>query len=92
LYPTWDYFFLPQLVLDDIYGSVTHYPETVLASLNKTETPSYDVVWYYNGTQWLSYAPSMPPILNTLKEFNDQISNPYWIKMFNKDLLGIPYP
>lgn len=92
LFPTWDYFFLTDLVLDDIYGNVPHYPETVLASLNKTGTPSYDIVWYYNGTQWLSYSPSMPPSLNTLIEFNDVISDPYWIKMFKKDLLGIPFP
>ncbi|RLJ06900.1 MAG: hypothetical protein DRP13_04640, partial [Candidatus Aenigmatarchaeota archaeon] len=80
-----------KLVLDDVLGSEEHPPEEVLASLNKTGTPSYDVVWYFDGTEWLFYNPDIPEFLNTLTEFNDTQNKPYWIKMFEQDKLIIPW-
>ena len=90
LYPTWDSFFLPKLVLDDIFGEVTHETGAVLDSLNNSGTYSYEVVWYYDGTGWLKYTPNAAhPWLNTLTEFNDGINSPYWIKMGTKDRLEL---
>jgi cysteine-rich repeat protein len=83
----WDTVYLPDLMLDDLYGDTTHTPEQVLYELEG----NYDIVWYYDGTEWLSYEPNAEyQFLNDLTEFNDQISNPYYMHMTGADTLTLP--
>jgi len=67
-------------------GDEPYEPEAVLASLYSQ--PNYDIVWYYNGVDWLYFAPAYPEF-STLTEFNDEISNPYFIKMTQSDRLEL---
>ena len=86
----WNTFFLPKLMLDDINfncGNKTYSVEQVLASLNKTGTPTYTAVWYYNGENWDHYFPGYA--YNDLTKLNDEISNPYFIYMTAEDRLEI---
>jgi cysteine-rich repeat protein len=83
----WNVFFLPQLILDDINfncGNTPYKTGDVLSSLND----NYDIIWYYDGTGWLYYDPAYPEF-STLTEFNDMISNSYFIKMNNADRLEL---
>jgi hypothetical protein len=94
----WNTFFLPKTMLNNICGNcginVTgctdggpYYVEDVLSSLDGSD-PSFDVVWYYDGNNWLFYDPQNPDY-STLKEFNDEQSLPYYIKMNSEDRLEI---
>jgi hypothetical protein len=88
LTPVWDSFFLSKLILDDLFGPVTHSTEFVLDSLEDEEgDPTYNIVWYFDGTYWRFYNPENE--MNTLEEFNDEVSNPYWIKMLQADRLEL---
>ncbi len=83
----WNTFFLPQLVLDDINfncGSKPYATEDVLSSMEG----KYSIIWYYDGQNWLSYDP-MYPEYSTLTQFNDQLSNPYYIKLTEPVKLGL---
>ncbi|MCX6709672.1 MAG: myxococcus cysteine-rich repeat containing protein, partial [Candidatus Woesearchaeota archaeon] len=82
----WDVVYLPDLMLDDLYGNLIHTPEQVLYEI----AGNYDIIWYYDGTQWLHYEPDVPSWANTLTEFNDKISNPYYLKMTGADTLTLP--
>lgn len=74
----WNTFFLPKLILDDICGDGGPYPvEQVLSSLDGSD-PAYEIVWYFDGTDWLYFDPDFPG-LSTLTEFNDDQSLPYYI-------------
>ena len=48
----------------------------------------FSIIWYYDGQNWLSYDP-VHPELATLTEFNDKISNPYFVNMLASDRLEI---
>ncbi|MEM5812751.1 MAG: hypothetical protein QXU71_00100 [Candidatus Aenigmatarchaeota archaeon] len=72
----WYYFFLPRRVLVDA-GFTNFTIPYVLSSIQG----QYEAVFHYNGTSWLSYDPSRPEFLNTLKEFSDNGDWPYYIKM-----------
>jgi len=78
----WNSFFLPKFVLDDINfncGQEPYEPEDVLASLYSE--PDYSIVWYYDEEMgWLCFDPELPQY-SSLTEFNDEVSNPYFIKM-----------
>ncbi len=87
LVPTWDTFTLPKFVLEDL-GYTTpelRSPESILASI----ASNYEIIWYYDGVNWVSYKPDTPEWTNDLIEFNDMQSNPYWITMINEDRLEI---
>jgi cysteine-rich repeat protein len=82
----WNTFFLPQLILDDINfncGETPYATEDVLSSLEG----NYEKIYYYNGTDWLSYKPGRP--INDLKDFSDILSNPYYIKLTEPVRLGL---
>jgi hypothetical protein len=84
----WNTFFLPKTILDNICGVNNTYPvETILKSLDGSN-PSYDVLWYFDGTEWLFYNPK-DPSHSTLTQFNDVNSLPYYIKMNTEDRLEI---
>jgi len=88
---TWDSFFLPKLILDDLLGIEDHPTSSVLSSLydDDEEQYTYDVVWYYNGEDWVSYSPTAPEFMNDLNNFDDTENKPYWIKMNQKDRLEV---
>jgi len=72
----WYYFFLPKRMLIDA-GITNLSIQNVLASIDG----QYEVIFYYNGTEWQSFDPTRPEFLNTLKTFEDDKSLPYYIKM-----------
>ncbi|MEM7827050.1 MAG: Ig-like domain-containing protein [Candidatus Aenigmatarchaeota archaeon] len=85
----WNTFWLPQLILDDICGDGGPYPvETVLSSLYEGENANFDIIWYFNGTDWLAFMPEYPEY-SDLQYFNDQSSLPYYIHMLAEDRLEI---
>ncbi len=98
LQPVWDYFFLPNLILEQL--DVTDFSvENVLSSLNETGTPTYDQLWYCedpctSAMDWKVYYPQEhhPGMFSTLTEFNDIQGRPYWIKMLEPDTLIIEVP
>ena len=94
----WNTFFLPKTMLNNICGECelnssectdggTYYVEDVLSSLDGSD-PSFDVVWYFDGNDWLFYVPGHLE-LSTLREFNDEQSLPYYIKMNSEGRLEI---
>jgi hypothetical protein len=84
----WNTFFLPESMLDDICGNGEPYSvENVLSSLDGSD-PSYDAVWYFDGTEWLFYDPKNPAH-STLTQFNDLNSLPYYIRLVREDRLEI---
>jgi hypothetical protein len=84
----WNTFFLPEDMLDDICGDGGPYPvENILRSLDGSD-PSFDMVWYFDGDDWLFYDPNYPGS-STLTEFNDVKSLPYYIRMITEDRLEI---
>jgi len=89
LYPVWDVFSLPKIILQDLGFSGTDFETSnVLTSLNT----NYDWVYYYDGTQWLFYDPSILPMYSTLITMEDTSARPYYIKMNTKDRLEVPKP
>ncbi|MEM3609582.1 MAG: Ig-like domain-containing protein, partial [Candidatus Anstonellales archaeon] len=85
----WNTFWLPQLILDDICKDSGPYPvEKVLSSLYEGENASFDIIWYFNGTDWLAFMPEYPQY-SDLQYFNDQSSLPYYIHMLVEDRLEI---
>jgi hypothetical protein len=84
----WKTFFLPQLILDDINfncGVKPYATADVLSSI----AGKYDIVYYYDDVKgWLFYSPQYPEF-STLKEFNDDASSPYYIKMNGADRLEL---
>ena len=87
----WNTFFLPKLVLDDIYGEGPYPVEDILSSLYDGEAANFDVVWYYDGTKWLYFDPEYPEY-STLKFFNDEKSLPYYINMNTENRLELSCP
>ena len=88
----WNTFLLPKLILDDINfnsGQEPYLVEDVLASLYSE--PKYSIVWYYDGENWLFFDPENPEF-STLTQFNDEVGNPYFIKMKQPDRLELPCP
>jgi len=84
----WNSFFLPEDMLEDICGNGKPYTvEKILSSLDGSD-PSYDVLWYFDGTDWLYYNPK-DPSHSTLTEFNDKNSLPYYIRLVREDRLEI---
>ena len=83
----WNTFFLPQLILDDINFNCGETPYATADVLSSLEG-KYSIIWYYDGQNWLSYDP-MYPEYSTLTQFNDQISNPYYIKLTEPVRLGL---
>jgi len=84
----WNSFFLPEDMLEDICGNGKPYTvEKILSSLDGSD-PSYDVLWYFDGTDWLYYNPK-DPSHSTLTEFNDVNSLPYYIRLVREDRLEI---
>jgi hypothetical protein len=84
----WNTFFLPRDMLDDICHDGGTYPvEKVLSSLDGSD-PSFNMVWYFDGEDWLFYEPANPG-LSTLTQFNDVKSLPYYIRMVREDRLEI---
>jgi hypothetical protein len=82
---------LPQLILDDICNTTggQYKVEDVLSSLyNLNGTANFDIIWYFNGTEWLYFMPEHPEY-STLQYFNDQSSLPYYIHMTAEDRLEI---
>ncbi len=89
LNPVWSSFYLPKYMIDEILGAYSHPVEEVLASLEDEFGYPYSVVWYFDGTNWLSYDPNAESWANSLYEFNDILNNPYWIKMLREDRLEL---
>jgi len=88
----WNTFFLPKDMLDDIcnissYINATYPVEDILSSLDGSD-PSFSMLWYFDGDEWLFYDPLYPEY-SSLKEFNDEQSLPYYIKMIKEDRLTI---
>lgn len=72
--PGWNMFYLPRIILED--AGVTNFSvENVLSSI----AGEYEIIFYFNGTEWVSYAPGRP--VNTLTQFIDNSNMPYWIKI-----------
>jgi hypothetical protein len=87
----WNTFWLPQLILNDICGieEGQYKVEDVLSSLyNLNDTTNFDIIWYFDGTEWLYFMPEHPEY-STLQYFNDQSSLPYYIHMTAEDRLEI---
>ncbi len=81
---SWNSFFLPRIVLNDIPTLKGNYSvPNVLKSIGN----NYDILYYYNTSKWLSYSPNRP--VNDLTEFVDNSNSPYWIKMKSNDTLVI---
>ncbi len=76
--PGWNYFVLPRIILNDI-GVSDYSVDNVLVSLRNDGEWKYEVLFYYDGTQWRSYVPGEPA--NSLTEFIDNENRPYWIKI-----------
>ena len=87
----WNTFWLPQLILDDIYHDSPYPVQDVLNSLYNGENANFDMVWYFDGTKWLWFDPLYPGI-STLQYFNDSKSLPYYIHMNNEDRLELNCP
>jgi hypothetical protein len=86
----WNTFFLPKIMLDDICGVENGGPYNVtdvLSSLDG-ENKSFDMIWYFNGEEWLWYDPTFSEY-QLLTEFNDEQSLPYYIRMIREDRLEI---
>jgi len=84
----WNSFFLPEDMLEDICGNGKPYTvEKILSSLDGSD-PSYDVLWYFDGTEWLFYYPHGNGY-SSLTEFNDKNSLPYYIRLVREDRLEI---
>jgi hypothetical protein len=84
----WNSFFLPEDMLEDICGDGKPYTvEKILKSLDGSD-PSYDVLWYFDGADWLYYNPK-DPAHSTLTQFNDKNSLPYYIRLVREDRLEI---
>jgi cysteine-rich repeat protein len=89
----WNTFFLPKDMLDDICcGEIlpcnkTYPVEDVLSSLDGSN-PSFDMIWYFDGVDWLWYDPTFSGY-QLLTEFNDEQSLPYYIRMIREDRLEI---
>jgi len=84
----WNSFFLPEDMLEDICGDGKPYTvEKILSSLDGSD-PSYDVLWYFDGTEWLFYYPHGNGY-SSLTEFNDVNSLPYYIRLVREDRLEI---
>ncbi len=85
----WNTFFLPKRMLDDICGSSGTYPvANVLTSLYNGGGAKFNIIWYFNGTDWKVFDPDYPEY-STLKLFDDQQSLPYYIYMNIEDRLEI---
>jgi|GEM_PF-4262044 len=72
--PGWHSFFLPRTILNE--AGVTNFS---IPSILESIRGEYEIIFYYNGTEWLSYAPGRP--INSLTEFTDDENKPYWIKI-----------
>ncbi|MGC8812007.1 MAG: Ig-like domain-containing protein, partial [Candidatus Aenigmatarchaeota archaeon] len=86
----WNTFFLPQLILNDLCNSTGPYPvENILSSLyNENGSANFDIIWYFNGTDWLAFMPEYPEY-SDLIYFNDWSSLPYYIHITSEDRLEI---
>ncbi|MCW1306123.1 MAG: Ig-like domain-containing protein [Candidatus Parvarchaeota archaeon] len=84
----WNTFVLPQLILEDIYHDGPYPVQDILSSLYEDGVPNFEIIWYYNGTQWLYFDPEHPEY-STLLYFNDTKSLPYYIKMNQEDRLEL---
>jgi hypothetical protein len=86
----WNTFWLPQIILDDICGieEGQYKVEDVLSSLYNDEGANFDIIWYFDGEEWLYFIPEYPEF-STLKYFNDQSSLPYYIHITSEDRLEI---
>jgi hypothetical protein len=86
----WNTFFLPKDMLDDICGVENGGPYNVTKVLSSLDgsNPSFDMIWYFDGVDWLYYNLAYPSD-STLTEFNDEQSLPYYIRMIREDRLEI---
>ena len=77
----WNYFALPTQILDNLTSLGGNYSvDNVLDSLRINSTDwKYEIMFYFNGTEWLSYAPGTAN--NTLPGFIDNENRLYWLKI-----------
>jgi len=50
---------------------------------------SYNYVYYYNGSQWTAFDPSLPLGQSDLRYANQTNSNPYWVNMTSPGVIRI---